>query len=288
VFEGIDEMASSMTQYVNAVKEPPYNRILLSNVIINKMRKSCEESERTDVINNHPTQQQDHLAANLARVRAAIAAAAQRASRDPQDITLVAVSKTHPVELVKIAYNLGVTDFGENRVQEALPKITDFHPQDMRWHMIGHLQSNKAGKVVSSFDCVQSVDSLHLAQMLQRHTAEQNRRLPILLEVNVAGEESKSGLMPDETATVAHQIATLSHLEIQGLMTVAPQVSELEQVRPVFRTLRTLRDRLQYEIPTCSWHHLSMGMTDDYSVAIEEGATIVRIGRAIFGERPYI
>jgi pyridoxal phosphate enzyme (YggS family) len=240
------------------------------------------------VLNNHPAPPQEQLAANLARVRASIAAAAQRAGRQPEDITLVAVSKTHPVELVKIAYNLGVTDFGENRVQEALTKINDFHPQGMRWHMIGHLQSNKARKVVSSFDCVQSVDSLHLAQMLQRHAAEQNRRLPILLEVNVVGEESKSGLTLDETPTVARQIATLSHLEVQGLMTVAPLMSDQEHVRPVFRALRTLRDRLQQELPTCSWQHLSMGMTDDYRVAIEEGATIVRIGRAIFGERPYI
>jgi pyridoxal phosphate enzyme (YggS family) len=240
------------------------------------------------VLNNHPTLPEEQLAANLAQVRSTIAAAARRAGRQPEEITLVAVSKTHPVELVKMAYNLGVTDFGENRVQEALSKISEFHPQGMRWHMIGHLQSNKAGKVVSSFDCVQSVDSLHLAQVLHRHAAEQGRRLPILLEVNVAGEESKSGLTLDEVPTVARQIATLANLEVQGLMTVAPLTSDPEQVRPVFRALRTLRDRLQQEIPACPWLHLSMGMTDDYSVAIEEGATIVRTGRAIFGERPYI
>jgi pyridoxal phosphate enzyme (YggS family) len=250
------------------------------------MRKLVKDQrEEEAVINNHPAQEQ--LAANLANVRAAIAAAAQRANRHPSDITLVAVSKTHPVELVKMAYNLGVTDFGENRVQEAQAKIDDFHPRDMRWHMIGHLQSNKAGKVVESFDFVQSVDSLRLAQTLQRHAAEQNRRVPILLEVNVAGEESKSGIALDETPGVARQIAALSHLEMQGLMTVAPRVSDPDQVRPVFRALRELLDRLRQELPACAWHHLSMGMTDDYSVAIEEGATIVRVGRAIFGERPY-
>lgn len=249
------------------------------------MRNLANNQKEQAVLNNHPILPQEQLAANLAQVRANIAAAARRAGRQPEEITLVAVSKTHPVELVKMAYNLGVTDFGENRVQEALSKISEFHPQGMRWHMIGHLQSNKAGKVVSSFDCVQSVDSLHLAQVLHRYAGEQNRRLPILLEVNIAGEESKSGLTSDETATVARQIATLSHLEVQGLMTVAPLVSDSEQVRPVFRALRTLRERLQQEIPTCSWLHLSMGMTDDYSVAIEEGATIVRVGRAIFGER---
>jgi PLP dependent protein len=240
------------------------------------------------VLNNHPTLPQEQLAENLAQVRSTIAAAARRAGRQPEEITLVAVSKTHPVELVKMAYNLGVTDFGENRVQEALTKISEFHPQGLRWHMIGHLQSNKAGRVASSFDCVQSVDSLHLAQVLHRHASEQGRRLPILLEVNIAGEESKSGLTADEVPTVARQIATLASLEVQGLMTVAPLANDPEQVRPVFRALRGLRDRLQQEIPACSWLHLSMGMTDDYSVAIEEGATIVRIGRAIFGERPYI
>ena len=240
------------------------------------------------MLNNHPTLPQEQLAENLAQVRSTIAAAARRAGRQPEEITLVAVSKTHPVELVKMAYNLGVTDFGENRVQEALTKISEFHPQGLRWHMIGHLQSNKAGRVASSFDCVQSVDSLHLAQVLHRHASEQGRRLPILLEVNIAGEESKSGLTADEVPTVARQIATLASLEVQGLMTVAPLANDPEQVRPVFRALRGLRDRLQQEIPACSWLHLSMGMTDDYSVAIEEGATIVRIGRAIFGERPYI
>ena len=239
------------------------------------------------MIHNHPPDLEEHLAANIAQVRSTIATAAQRAGRSPDEITLIAVSKTKPVEMVKIAYNLGVTDFGENRVQEALPKVTEFHPQGLRWHMIGHLQSNKAGKVVGSFQSVQSVDGLHLAQVLQRHAAEQALRLPVLLEINVAGEESKAGITPENALEVARQICALPNLEVQGLMTVAPLVADPEQVRPVFRALRALRDQLLNEIPECSWHHLSMGMTDDYSVAIEEGATIVRIGRAIFGERPY-
>lgn len=239
------------------------------------------------MIHNHPPDLEEHLAANIAQVRSNIAAAAQRAGRDPDEITLVAVSKTKPVEMVQIAYNLGVTDFGENRIQEALPKIAAFHPQGLRWHMIGHLQSNKAGKVVGSFQSVQSVDGLHLAQILQRHAEEHTLRLPVLLEVNVAGEQSKAGITPENAVAVARQISALTHLEVQGLMTVAPLVENPEQVRPVFQALRSLRDRLRNEIPECSWHHLSMGMTDDYSVAIEEGATIVRIGRAIFGERPY-
>src|SRR5438552_15592275 len=137
---------------------------------------------------------QEQLAANIAHVRSTIATAAQRAGRTPQEITLVAVAKTMPGELVQMAYNLGVTDFGENRVQEALPKIAAFHPQGLRWHMIGHLQSNKASKAVSSFYCVHSVDSVHLAQTLNRHASEQGKHLPVLLQINVSGETSKEGI----------------------------------------------------------------------------------------------
>ena len=235
-------------------------------------------------MNDEPGNNQERLAANIAYVRSNIAEAAQRSGRSPGEITLVAVSKTVPVELVKIAYNLGVTDFGENRVQEALPKIAEFHPQGMRWHMIGHLQSNKAGKVAGAFDSVQSVDSLHLAQALNQHTG---KRLPVLLQVNVSGEESKEGMPLDDAPMLARQIAALAAIEVQGLMTIAPLVENPEDVRPAFRSLRNLRERLQDELPQCSWQHLSMGMSDDYRVAIEEGATIVRIGRAIFGERIY-
>ncbi len=227
----------------------------------------------------------EQLAENLAHVRARIAEAARRANRDPAEITLVAVSKTKPVELVEMAYNLGVTEFGENRVQEALTKIAQFHPPALRWHLIGHLQSNKAGKVIGPFSCVHSVDSLHLAQTLSRHAQEQGKRLPILLQVNVAGEASKEGMSPEETPELAKQITALPALEVEGLMTIAPLVQNPEEVRPVFRELRLLRDRLRAEITACAWTQLSMGMTDDYTVAIEEGATIVRVGRAIFGQR---
>src|SRR5438876_2270466 len=145
-------------------------------------------------MNYEQTFTKGHMAANIDHVRSIIAEAALRVGRAPEEITLVAVSKTMPVELVQMAYNLGVTDFGENRVQEALPKIAAFQPQGLRWHMIGHLQSNKAGKVVSSFDCVHSVDSLHLAQALSRHASEQEKRLPVLLQINVSGETSKEGI----------------------------------------------------------------------------------------------
>ena len=225
------------------------------------------------------------MAANIAHVRSIIAQAALRVGREPEEITLVAVSKTMPVELVHMAYNLGVTDFGENRVQEALPKIAAFHPQGLRWHMIGHLQSNKAGKVVSSFYCVHSVDSLHLAQTLNKHAGEQGERFPVLLQINVSGEASKEGMPLAETLDLARKIVALPSIQVEGLMTIAPLVEDPEQVRPVFRKLRLLRDQLRAELPVCSWQHLSMGMTGDYSVAIEEGDTIVRIGRAIFGER---
>lgn len=229
----------------------------------------------------------EQLAANIGHVHTAIEEAARRAGRTPDEITLVAVSKTVSIDLVQMAYNLGVTDFGENRVQDALPKIAAFHPQGVRWHMIGHLQSNKANKIIDQFYCVHSVDSLHLAQVLNRYASEKGVHLPILLQVNIAGEASKEGMSPEETPELARQILTLPNIQVEGLMTIAPLVRDPEEVRPVFRGLRFLRDQLQATLPGCSWQHLSMGMTDDYSVAIEEGATIVRIGRAIFGEREY-
>ena len=229
----------------------------------------------------------EQLAENLEYVRGAIAQAADRASRDAQDVTLIVVSKTVALDLVRIAYNLGVTDFGENRVQDALPKIAEFHPPELRWHMIGHLQSNKTSKVIGAFASVQSVDNLHLAQALERHAGKQGIALPVLLQVNVSGEASKEGMSPVEAPELARQIVALPHLRVEGLMTIAPIAHNPEETRPVFRQLRLLRDHLRNEIPQCDWQHLSMGMTDDYRVAIEEGATIVRIGRAIFGERVY-
>ncbi len=237
------------------------------------------------IMNNKQQFIKDHMAANIDHVRSIIAESALRVGRAPEEITLVAVSKTTPIELVQMAYNLGVTDFGENRVQEALPKIAAFHPQGLRWHMIGHLQSNKAGKVVSPFYCVHSVDSLHLAQTLSKHAGEQGKVLSVLLQVNVSGEASKEGITLSEAPELASQIVKLPHIQVDGLMTIAPLTENPEQVRPVFRELRVLRDRLHAEFPQCSWQHLSMGMTNDYNVAIEEGATMVRIGRAIFGER---
>lgn len=227
------------------------------------------------------------LAENIENVQRKIARAADQAGRAPEDITLIAVSKTMPLELVQQAYRLGLKDFGENKVQDALPKIATFQPEDLNWHMIGHLQSNKASKVVGSFACIHSLDSLHLANVLNRHAQEHGKRQAVLLQINVSGEESKEGMTLEEAPELARQILTLPYLEIQGLMTIAPRVENPEEVRPVFRRLRLLRDRLRDQLPQASWQHLSMGMTDDYLVAITEGATMVRIGRAIFGERTY-
>jgi hypothetical protein len=231
----------------------------------------------------------DLLQENLVRVHDRIAAAAARASRDTAAITLVAVSKTHPVEALLAAYELGVRHFGENRVEEATTKLPAFRQTigdpSVVFHMIGHLQSRKAGDAAALFDRVHSVDSVKLAQRLARFTT---KPLPILLEVNVSGEESKygfDGARRDELFSAVGAIAQLPNLRLDGLMTMAPIVGDPEQARPVFRALRELRNEIEARGSAVKLPHLSMGMTDDFEVAIEEGATLVRIGRAIFGER---
>ena len=225
-----------------------------------------------------------HVAGNLATVRARIAAAAQAAGRDPAEVELVAVSKTFPVAALKAAIAAGQTVFGENRVQEALPKIEALAgiagPDGARprFHLVGHLQTNKA-RQAGAFDMIESVDSLRLAVALERRLP---RPMPVLLEVNVAGEASKHGFAPDEVGEALAAIAPLAKLDVVGLMTVAPLVAEAEAVRPVFRELRRLRDA---EAGRLGMGHLSIGMSNDFQVAIAEGATIVRLGRAIFGDR---
>ena len=221
---------------------------------------------------------------NLQAVRERIAAAARRAGRDPAEITLVAVSKTQPVEVIGAAYELGLRDFGENRLEEAESKL-DRLPADIRWHMVGHVQSRKAAQAVRPYALVHSVDSVKLARRLDRFAGEIGRTLPVLLEVNVSGEASKYGLQPADVEIAAEAMRGFQHLQIQGLMTMAPIVPDPEEARPVFVALRELRERLAARFPDLDWRHLSMGMTDDFEVAVEEGATIVRIGRAIFGER---
>ena len=229
------------------------------------------------------------LQANLIRVQERIAAAAARVGRDVATITLVAVSKTHPVEALLTAYELGVRHFGENRVEEASAKLPAFKQviadPAVVFHMIGHIQSRKAEDVARLFDRVHSVDSMKLAQRLARFAA---KPLPILLEVNVSGEESKYGFDGARRAELFDAVETISQLpplRLDGLMTMAPIVENPEEARPVFRALRELRDEIAVRYPALALPHLSMGMTDDFEVAIEEGATLVRVGRAIFGER---
>lgn len=220
-----------------------------------------------------------------------IESAASRANRDPRSIRVVGITKTHSQDVVRTAHAAGLRLIGENRVEEALPKRAGTDDlTDIEWHMVGHIQSRKAGSVVQMFDMVHSVDRFKIADRLNRGAEEVATRLPVLLECNVSGEASKWGWpLTDEAAwaEVADEFARirdLPNLEVQGLMTMAPVVVEPELVRPIFQRLRKLRDFLDKRVPG-NWSELSMGMTDDFEVAVEEGATLLRIGRAIFGPR---
>ena len=211
-------------------------------------------------------------------VRERVAAACLRAGRSPDEVTIVAVSKTFPPAAIASAMAAGIGDMGENRVQEAAAKISALggvSPRP-RWHLVGHLQTNKVRNALGLFDIIHSVDSFHLAQAISQRA---QRPVSVLLEVNVAGEASKSGFSPGEVGSAAEAVARLPNLDLRGLMMIAPLVSDPEEVKPFFAGLRRLRDGLRLA-------ELSMGMTDDFEVAIEEGATLVRTGRAIFGERP--
>ena len=214
---------------------------------------------------------------NVQEVQQRIARACERVGRSPDEVTLVAVTKTIGVPSILAAFEAGIRHFGENRVQEAKPKIAELENlrPDMMWHMIGHLQSNKARTACDIFDIIHSVDSLKLARTLSGCCQEQ---MPVLVEVNIASEETKSGFALAEVEQAVQQIKVLPNLRVDGLMTIAPWIADAEQVRPVFRRLWALGQQLGLS-------QLSMGMTDDFEVAIEEGATMVRIGRAIFGER---
>lgn len=232
-----------------------------------------------------------NLEANLQRVQDRIAAAALRTGRNPASITLIAVSKTQPVEVLIEAYHLGLRHFGENRVEEAITKLPAFkravNDSSVAFHMIGHVQSRKADEIATLFDRVHSIDSVKLAQRLDRIAAVSSKILPILLEVNVSGEVSKYGFegqAREELLSAAKTIGQLPNLKLDGFMTMAPIASMPDQARSIFRTLRELRDEIASNL-IMDLPHLSMGMTDDFEVAIEEGATLVRVGRAIFGER---
>lgn len=220
-----------------------------------------------------------------------IAEAARRAGRDEASVCLVAVTKGRGTNLIRLAYEAGLRVFGENRVEEALPKLGDLADLvDIEWHMVGHVQSRKAKLVAPRFSMVHSVDRLKIARRLDLFAGECNRILPVLLECNVSGEMSKEGWKLAERGawereiTEIEEVVRLPNLEVRGLMTMAPWTEDMEVVKRVFRTLRQLQSFLEARLPG-HWRELSMGMTDDFEVAVEEGATIVRIGRAIFGER---
>lgn len=214
---------------------------------------------------------------NIRDLEHRIARACERAGRSPNDVTLVAVTKTVGFQAIEAAFEAGIQNFGESRIQEAQPKVKQLErlKPGITWHMVGHLQRNKAKTAVTIFDIIHSVDSVRLAEVLNNHS---RKKLPVFVQVSVSAGPVKSGFPWQEVKEAVTQIGKMSNIEVEGLMTIAPWVSDAEEVRPVFRRMRQLRDDL-------GLRHLSMGMTDDFEVAIEEGATLVRIGRAIFGER---
>jgi len=227
----------------------------------------------------------DSLRARLADVRARIARAAGRAGRDPASIRLVAVSKTFPAEFVRAAADLGQIDFGENKVQEALPKMDQTASLPIRWHLVGHLQSNKAKKA-GRFDVIHSVDSAALVPRLDDAARAVHRTIDLLVQVDLAGETTKHGAREDDVAAVLEAAGPLTAVRPVGLMLLPPFIEDPEGVRPFFRRLRDLRQRLLARgIAASALQHLSMGMSHDFEVAVEEGATLVRVGTAIFGGR---
>ncbi len=233
------------------------------------------------------TTQQQHLRERLEDVRKRIVNAAERSGRSPSDITLIAITKTHPIETVRAAHALGIRHFGENRVQEAEGKITQLGDPEVKWHLVGHLQSNKARRAVALFKVIHSVDSVDIARKLDRHCAEENKsELPVLIQIDLAGEENKTGIDPRNVDELLETLQTCSHLQLHGLMTLPPYFDDPACARPFFKTLRELRDDLRArgafgDLPG----ELSMGMTHDFEIAIEEGATMIRVGTALFGER---
>ena len=227
------------------------------------------------------------LKENLADVEAKIVKACENSGRQRDDVTLIAVSKTKPVETLKEAYDLGVRGFGENKVQELTDKYEAL-PKDIQWHMIGHLQRNKVKYIIDKVALIHSVDSIRLAETIEKEAAKHNITANILIEVNVAKEESKFGLMPEELDELIDKIKDFNHIQVKGLMTIAPFVENPETNREIFRSLRKLSvDISNKNVDNVNVSILSMGMTNDYTVAVEEGATMVRVGTGIFGARNY-
>ncbi len=224
---------------------------------------------------------------NLNTVESKIAEACRRSGRSRDDVRLIAVSKTKPISMLQEAYDLGCRDFGENKVQELVEKYEQL-PKDIRWHMIGHLQRNKVKYIVDKVAMIHSVDSLRLAEEISKEALKKNVTVPILVEVNVAGEESKFGVSPSETAALVEEIAKLPNIIVKGLMTIAPYTDHPEENRLYFANLKQIYvDIIQKNIDNICMGELSMGMTGDYGIAVEEGATYIRVGTGIFGERQY-
>ncbi|MGE0128586.1 MAG: YggS family pyridoxal phosphate-dependent enzyme [Blastocatellales bacterium] len=230
------------------------------------------------------------MKARLEEINRRIAAACGRAGRQVSEVTLVAVSKTVPVERIREAIEVGVRTLGENRIQEAAAKIPELSAisadHNVQWHLIGHLQSNKARRAVELFDAVHSVESFKLAERLDSIAGETGKRLPVFIEVNLGGEESKAGVAPDEVLPFCEQISKFANLELKGLMAVPPFFDDPEDARPFFQRLRRMRDHAkQAGVVSEQFNDLSMGMSNDFEVAIEEGATFIRVGTALFGAR---
>ena len=227
------------------------------------------------------------VAENLAQVQKNIEESCKAINRDPNEVTLIAVSKTKPVEMLREAYDAGARIFGENKVQEIVDKY-DQMPSDVQWHMIGHLQRNKVKYIVDKVAMIHSVDSFRLAETIEKEAEKKNVVVPVLIEVNVAQEESKFGLKPEEVLSFIEQIAGFTHIQVKGLMTIAPYVENAEENREIFRELKKLSvDIAAKNINNVTMSVLSMGMTGDYMVAVQEGATMVRVGTGIFGARNY-
>lgn len=227
------------------------------------------------------------LEENLRQVEENIQKACDACGRDRNEVTLIAVSKTKPVEMLQTIYNCGTRDFGENKVQEMCDKM-EVLPKDINWHMIGHLQTNKVKYIVGKTKLIHSVDSVHLAKEIQKQAVKQDVQVQILIEVNIAEEDTKFGIHKEDTIELVKEIAAMDHLQIQGLMTIAPYVENPEDNRLYFREIKQLSvDIKNQNIDNVCMDVLSMGMTGDYMVAIEEGATLVRVGTGIFGERNY-
>ena len=229
----------------------------------------------------------EQLRENLNIVEERICAACARAGRSRSEVTLIAVSKTKPVPMLQTVYDAGIREYGENKPQEIKDKYPQL-PQDIHWHMIGHLQRNKIKYIIDKVCLIHSVDSVSLAEAISKEAAKHDLVMPVLIEVNVAGEESKFGVTPEETEQLIRTISTLPNIRVEGLMTIAPYTENAEDNRSYFAALRKLFiDIKDKNIDNVNMCNLSMGMTGDYEVAIEEGATMVRVGTGIFGERLY-